>query len=85
MLACFLERLPPNATVAITEQLTWEALEPKGWPVPRKAAQLEEQLMEVLALGLYVALTLTVMLGQVPGTLCIHTKQALHPSAGCYL
>lgn len=41
--------------MAITEQLTWEVLEPKDWPVPRKAARLGGQLIEVLALGLYVA------------------------------
>lgn len=41
-----------NANVAIIEQLTWDALESKGWPVPRKAAQLGEKLMKFLPLGL---------------------------------
>lgn len=48
-------KLPPRANMAATEQLTWEALEPKGCLVPRKVAQLGEPLMKVLVLGLYVA------------------------------
>lgn len=37
------------------DPVPWEALEPKGCPVPRKVAQLGEPLMKVLASVLYVA------------------------------
>lgn len=62
---------PSQCTVAIAEQLTWEVLEPKGCPVPRKVAQLGEPPMKVFALGLYLLL---VVLGLEPRASCTLTK-----------